>query len=130
MRYMFLLFLITACDGFEPYSASDIYWADGDSGTIDGERFRLADVDAPEIRGAQCEAERLHGEAAKAYIRQLSLGVDIQIVADFGQDRYDRRVIELEFDGQNVSDLLLARDYLQAWPHLNGRALNAKPDWC
>lgn len=130
MRLILFLILLAACDVTEPYAVSDIYWVDGDSGTIDGERFRLAEVDAPEIRDAMCESERALGEEARRYVRGLTVRSDLQVTADYGLDRYDRRVIELSIDGEAVIDLMIARGYLQSWVHLNGRALQDKPDWC
>tara|TARA_R110001599_G_scaffold116143_2_gene283550 strand:+ start:589 stop:858 length:270 start_codon:yes stop_codon:yes gene_type:complete len=44
------------------WQITEIYWSDADSGRINGERFRLSDIDAPEtgglgadICGAKCE---------------------------------------------------------------------------
>jgi len=45
---------------------SKVYWSDGNSGRLDGMKFRLANIDAPETGslkqrgGAKCEAERPH----------------------------------------------------------------------
>lgn len=56
----------------------EIYWSDGDSGRIDGTRFRLADIDAPETGGvgarggAKCEGERELGFAAKEAIVEMT----------------------------------------------------------
>ena len=58
-----------------------IYWSDGDSGRIDGMKFRLADVDAPETGGvgarggAKCEFERALGYDAKAGRVQVQPGL-------------------------------------------------------
>ena len=59
-----------------------------------------------------------------------SVGKIVPFVHDFGTDRYDRRVVELQVDGKNLSDILIARGYLKPWPHDRGRALGPKPDWC
>ena len=51
-----------------------IYWSDGDRGRLDGLKFRLANIDAPETgrlgqrSGAKCELEIERGFEAKAYI--------------------------------------------------------------
>lgn len=130
MRYLFLLLVFAACDVIDPYPVSDLRWVDGDSGTIDGERFRLADVDAPETRNADCSAERVLGEKAKNYVRNLTQRGDILVTGDYGAERYGRRVIDLSINGEDVSSALIEKRYLQSWAHLNGRALEAKPDWC
>jgi len=130
MRIFLLLFLLAACDAFEPSAVSNIHWVDGDSGEIDGERFRLASVDAPEIRDAKCEAERALGEEAKRFARQFSRSGAIAVITDHGYDRYDRRVIELEIDGRDVIDVMTDRGLLQSWPHWDGRAQGDKPEWC
>ena len=55
-------------------SYSSIYWSDGDSGRLGDLKFRLANIDAPETRslkqrgGAKCEAERVIGYEAKAFL--------------------------------------------------------------
>ena len=116
--------------------ASIIYWSDGDSGRIDGVKFRLANVDAPETGslkqrgGAKCELEREKGYDAKAYIFALTKSGKVKIELDYGYDRYQRLVVDLSVDGMDVGERAIAEGILKAWPHRNGRALSAKPDWC
>ena len=79
---------------------TEIYWSDGDSGRIDGMKFRLANVDAPETGGvgarggAKCEGERVLGYVAKEYMVNLTRMKPLEIVASYGADRYGREVIE------------------------------------
>ena len=71
----FSALLLTACAAPEVQqvnqTVNEIYWSDGDSGRINGMKFRLANVDAPETGGvgarggAKCEAERVLGYIAK-----------------------------------------------------------------
>lgn len=116
--------------------AQSIYWSDGDSGRIDGMKFRLADVDAPEtggvgaIGGAKCEAEREIGFDAKAYMVELTRDAELVITSDSGPDRYDRNVITLSADGVDVGVAGIDAGHLDAWPHKGRRALIKKPDWC
>lgn len=113
-----------------------IYWSDGDSGRIDGMKFRLANVDAPEtdgvgaIGGAKCEYERELGYAAKEYMVELTRGADLVITQRFGADRYDREVITLSANGQDVAQAAIAAGHLSDWPHKGRKALSKKPDWC
>jgi len=116
--------------------ATDIYWSDGDSGRIDGMKFRLSNVDAPETGGvgarggAKCESERELGYEAKAFIVELTRDADLEITARYGLDRYDREVIDLSADGQDVGTVATEAGHLGVWPHKGRRALGEKPDWC
>lgn len=132
---------LIACTGpaAEPIAASsatEIYWSDGDSGRIDGMKFRLANVDAPETGGvgarggAKCESERALGYEAKAFIVELTRDADLVITSSAGQDRYEREVITLSANGQDVGEAGIAAGHLGPWPHKGRRALSAKPDWC
>lgn len=115
--------------------ASKIHWADGDSGTIDGQRFRLADVDAPESgpvgseTGAQCEAERQHAKHARNFMQGLTRGAELK-VRIYETDRYGRIVVGLDAGDANVGEAGKAAGHLKAWPHSNGRPLGPKPNWC
>lgn len=113
-----------------------VYWSDGDSGRIDGIKFRLANVDAPETGslkqrgGAKCELEREKGYEAKAYSVALTKNGTVKVERDYGYDRYQRLIVDLSVDGVNVGERAIADGILKPWPHRNNRALSAKPDWC
>ncbi|MEL7107969.1 MAG: thermonuclease family protein [Pseudomonadota bacterium] len=117
-------------------SSSSIYWSDGDSGRIDGKKFRLADVDAPETGGvgarggAKCEFERELGFDAKAFMVELTRDAVLEITSSSGEDRYEREVITLSANGQDVAEAGIAAGHLGEWPHKGRRALTKKPDWC
>ena len=143
MRYALLpiLLLAAACtppsaETVSSGSASSIYWSDGDSGRLDGMKFRLADVDAPEtggvgaIGGAKCEYERELGFEAKAFMVELTRNADLVITSSSGPDRYEREVISLSVNGQDIGDAGIAAGHLGPWPHKGRRALTKKPDWC
>ena len=132
-----------ACANDEPQniaaaypSYTSIYWSDGDSGRLGGLKFRLANIDAPETRsmkqrgGAKCEAERALGYEAKAFVVAFTKGKEIRIVRDYGEDRYDRLVVDLTADGDDVAKAAIEAGHLRDWPHVKGRALKRKPDWC
>lgn len=116
--------------------AQSIYWSDGDSGRIDGMKFRLADVDAPETGGvgarggAKCEAEREIGFEAKAFMVELTRDAELVITSNSGPDRYERDVITLSADGVDVGQAGIDAGHLGPWPHKGRRALTRKPDWC
>nr|WP_070961486.1 thermonuclease family protein [Hyphomonas sp. Mor2] len=117
-------------------SAQSIYWSDGDSGRIDGMKFRLADVDAPETGGvgarggAKCEAEREIGFDAKAFMVELTRDAELVITSNSGPDRYERDVITLSANGVDVGQAGIEAGHLGPWPHKGRRALTKKPDWC
>lgn len=117
-------------------TATSIYWSDGDSGRIDGMKFRLANVDAPETGGvgsrggAKCEYERELGYEAKEYIVELTRDAQLEITARYGPDRYEREVIDLSANGVDVGEAGIASGHLGTWPHKGRRALQPKPDWC
>ncbi len=136
------LFAILACCAeplaqTNPVSAgTTIYWSDGDSGRIDGMKFRLANVDAPETGGvgarggAKCEFERELGYDAKEFMVELTRNADLVITSNSGKDRYEREVITLSANGQDVAEAGKAAGHLGDWPHKGRKALSKKPDWC
>ena len=138
---IFSLVLVAACSAPEQAqhihkAATDIYWSDGDSGRIDGMKFRLANVDAPETGGvgarggAKCEAERVLGYIAKEYMVDLTSGEPLEIATSYGEDRYGRMVVDLSVDGLDVAQAAVDDGQLAPWPHKGRRALSKKPDWC
>lgn len=117
-----------------------IEWDDADSGDINGVRFRLSDIDAPETGGvgaavgaAECEAERTQGLAARVWIEALTSDPStLAITATYGVDqmRNPRLLIDLSVNGVDVGQTGIAAGYLAAWPHDGSRALAEKPNWC
>lgn len=116
--------------------AENIYWSDGDSGRIDRQPFRLANVDSPETGGvgarggARCEAEREIGYEAKEFIVALTRSADVQIAQSYGEDRYGRLVVDLTVNGRSLAEIGMEAGHYQPWPHRGQRALAPKPDWC
>lgn len=119
-----------------PQSYTSIYWSDGDSGRLGYLKFRLANIDAPETRslkqrgGAKCEAEREIGFEAKAFLVGFTKDKTLQIVKDYGEDRYGRLIIDLSANGEDVAAAGVTAGHLRSWPHKKGRAQFPKPDWC
>lgn len=115
---------------------SSIYWSDGDSGKLGDIRFRLANIDAPETRsmkqvgGAKCELEREKGYLAKAFMVKFTENKSLIISKEYGTDRYDRLIVDIEADGESVSETAVLAGHIKKWPHKNGRKLLPKPDWC
>ena len=130
----FLILVTTACAGTN--ETLTINWGDGDSGKINGQEFRLANVDAPETgnlnsrNGAKCELERKLGYQAKSFSQAFTKGTKIEITHRYGIDRYERIIIDLSADGADITQAGLRAGHFKRWPHKGGRALTAKPDWC
>lgn len=96
---------------------------DGDSFVLDGETIRLQGIDAPEIGGARCLAEKLLGRQAKQYLQSRLLpGARID-VERLDTDKYGRTLARVRVDGRDLADDLV--DQGLAMPY-NGR----KTDWC
>jgi len=87
----------------EPYKVID-----GDTLVVDGVRWRLVGIDAPEITHAKCPAERALGLRAKARLEQLLAGSAWSLVARPGQvDRYGRLLGVLMLNGSHVGWTLI-----------------------
>lgn len=119
-----------------------IYWSDGDSGRItfsDGETlpFRVNDRDAPEtggvgaaIGGAKCEKERELGFNSKSWVVEYTRDADLEISSDHGTDRYDRQIIDLSVNGQDLGDSGILLGHYRSWRHDGKKQLEPRPDWC
>lgn len=124
------------CLAATPAHAQSVTWADGDSGRFGEIEFRLADVDAPETapvgsrNGAKCKAEQDKGRAAKAFMQDLTRSGRVTVTEIGEADRYGRHVVEIAVDGRSVSASAMAAGHLKPWPHENGKAMAARPDWC
>lgn len=122
------------------WTITSIDWDDADSGDINGVRFRLSDIDAPETGGvgaavgaAQCEAERTRGVAAREWIRELTRDPSaLRITNAHGYDRMERPrlLIDLAVDGVDIGRAGIEAGHLAPWPHDGARALGPKPNWC
>lgn len=122
------------------WTITAIDWDDADSGDINGVRFRLSDIDAPETGGvgaavgaALCETERTRGIAARDWVQDLTRDPSkLRITNAHGYDRMERPrlLIDLSVDGVDVGHAGIEAGHLAAWPHDGARALGPKPDWC
>jgi len=119
-----------------------IYWSDGDSGRItfaNGKTipFRINNRDAPEtggvgaaIGGAKCEKERERGFASKEWVVEYTRGAELKITGDHGADRYDRIIIDLSVNEQDLGDTGISLGHYRSWEHDGKKALEPRPDWC
>lgn len=102
------------------------YVYDGDTIAMDcgaGEvTARIAGLNAPETREAQCDAERAAGARATARLRELVRGQTR--IALLGKEKYGRDLIALFVDGQDAAAILIREGLAE--PYSGGR----RRDWC
>lgn len=89
---------------------------DGDTVWWNGEKIRIADIDAPEING-RCARERDLAVAARTRLVQL-LGARPVTITRTGTDRYGRTLARMG----NVGERLIAEGLATRWPR--------RRDWC
>ena len=95
---------------------------DGDTGWLDGEKWRLLGTDTPEISKPECSNEYSVGIAARNRLQTLMLGG--YAIERGGRDRYGRRLVTIRLaDGRDVGDVLEAEGLSQPWPNSGNR-------WC
>lgn len=97
---------------------------DGDTFWLNGEKVRIADINAPETHGAACPAEAARGEAAKRrLLTLLNAGPFDLIVQDRAQDRYGRQLRVISRGGRSLGGVLVAEGLAEPWQGKRG-------DWC
>ena len=95
---------------------------DGDTVVLGEERIRLSNIDAPEVRQAQCEAEASLGRRAGARLRAL-LAEGPASVRREGSDRFGRTLARISVAGRDVGERLVAEGLARRW---DGR----RQPWC
>lgn len=101
---------------------------DGDTLSMDGERIRIANIDAPEIGRPKCDAEKRLGLIAKRRLAALLSRGTIELTrGDPGSgrqiDRYGRTLGVIAVDGIDVGDTLVDELLARPW---GGKRRN----WC
>ena len=99
--------------------------------------FRINDRDAPEtgsvgaaIGGAKCEKERELGFASKGWVVEYTRDAELEITKEYGADCYDRKIIDLSVNEQDLGDYGIALGHYRSWKHDGKKALEPRPDWC
>lgn len=74
-------------------------------------RIRLDGIDTPETWRPKSEAEREHGEKAKAFVKELILGKNLKINSIYQgpYNRYGARIL-LE-DGRDLTDVMISNNF-------------------
>ncbi|WP_337956218.1 thermonuclease family protein [Devosia sp. ZB163] len=97
---------------------------DGDTFWLEGIKYRIADIDTPEISQPQCVAEKALGERAKLRLAELlSAGAFTLAAADRDEDRYGRKLRLVVRDGASVGALLVGEGLAHRWD-------GGKHGWC
>ena len=86
---------------------------DGDTCTTkNGEKIRLACIDAPEIKGKN--AEPIKAKKSKEFLNNLVLNKKV-FIKRITTDRYGRTVAELFIDDINIQKLLVYKGYAKVY---------------
>lgn len=116
-RSLILSVIMAAALAAHPVSAA-VRAIDGDTIEIDGETIRILNIDTPEIRHAQCDAERRLGEVAKNRVRQLLSSGAIGIRRGDGgrmTDKYGRTLAVVDVNGVDLGEQLIAEGLARPW---------------
>ena len=97
---------------------------DGDSIWLDGEKIRVADIDAPETHPPRCPTEAAIGERATQRLHQLVNAGPFTISrVDRDTDRYGRKLRVLTRDGRSLGDVLVSEGLARTWS-------GSREPWC
>jgi endonuclease YncB( thermonuclease family) len=97
---------------------------DGDTFWIQGEKVRIADIDAPETHPPRCAEEADLGERATLRLQALLNGGPVTLApADRDTDRYGRLLRIVERNGQSLGGQLVSEGLARRW---TGRRM----PWC
>ncbi len=97
---------------------------DGDTFWLEGEKIRIADINAPETAQAGCAREAALGQRAKLRLASLLNKGRIELVAAGRErDRYGRLLRTVNREGHSLGAMLIAEGLAEPW---RGR----RSDWC
>lgn len=107
------------------YITRDNCVIDGDTFYYGGEKIRIADIDAPETRGAQCDSEAALGARATLRLRELlnEGSFELRSFQSRDTDRYGRKLRIVIRDGSSLGARLVAEGLARRW---SGRRM----PWC
>ena len=116
MNYLLFLFSFTFIEMNAKQNLSSEIIAkcyDGDTCTTkNGEKIRLACIDAPEIAGKN--AEPIKAERSKEFLNNLVLNKKV-FIKRINTDRYGRTVAEIFIDDINIQKLLVNNGYAKVF---------------
>jgi micrococcal nuclease len=89
---------------------------DGDTFWLDGTKYRIADINTPEVGSPRCASEAQLGRRATERLTQLlSAGPFTLAPADRDEDQYGRKLRIVRRDGQSVGQLMVAEGLAHEW---------------
>ncbi|MCI5077836.1 thermonuclease family protein [Oricola sp.] len=86
---------------------------DGDTLWLDGEKIRIVNIDAPEVK-ARCPAEKQRASAATRELARLVHGQPIRLRRS-GEDRYGRTLAAVSTPEGDVGAALVAKHLAVRW---------------
>lgn len=97
---------------------------DGDTFWLDGLKYRIADIDTPEVRDFGCPAEKALGDRATARLAVLlNAGPFVLHPADRDEDRYGRKLRVVTRGGASLGAQLVSEGLAHRWG-------GAQRSWC
>jgi endonuclease YncB( thermonuclease family) len=97
---------------------------DGDTFWMDGERIRVADIDAPETHPPRCDYEAQLGRRATDRLRELLNDGPIELeAADRDKDVYGRKLRIVTRNGESLGDQLVQEGLARPWT-------GSRQPWC
>ena len=89
---------------------------DGDTIWLQGEKIRIADIDAPETHDPRCTSEKELGERATLRLQQLlNSGTITLLSTDRDRDRYGRSLRLVLVNGRSAGDVLVKEGLARAY---------------
>jgi len=97
---------------------------DGDTFRLDGERIRIADIDAPETHPSRCAEEARLGNAATQRLHALLNQGSVELEsADRDTDRYGRKLRIVTRGGRSLGAQLVEEGLARPW-------IGHREPWC
>ena len=97
---------------------------DGDTFWFQGQKIRIADIDAPELSPPRCAYEREKGETAKRRLLDLlNAGPFWLSSGDRDRDRHGRKLRIVMRVGRSIGERLIEEDLARPWD-------GARRPWC
>jgi micrococcal nuclease len=97
---------------------------DGDTFWLNGEKVRIADINAPETHSAACPAERTLGErATRRLVALLNAGPFTLEIEGRTSDRYGRALRVVKRGNRSLGGQLVSEGLAEPW---RGK----RSDWC
>lgn len=93
---------------------------DGDTVDLGSTRIRIANIDAPELRHAKCDAEKRLATVAKRRLEALLSGGTATVhpgdpTTGRKTDRYGRMLATISIGGRDVGEVLVAEGLARPW---------------